>query len=765
MRLNHWKILIPFGVSCLLWNIPTVVAQQSSKLNIELYKRLLATPATTQDSTVLPVLLQGDLKALRPLVEQVGGTYRYEAQNIAAVSLSLRGIEALLDEPALHRLEYREARLHRLDDHPEDSIMLQHNNVRPTHQGQAPLPNALRGEGVLLGMIDDGIEWRHPDFWEADSTTRLHAIWDQNSTSMAYAQTYYGYGAEWPRAAIDAYQCTHRSGDHGSHVLGIAAGNARATGKYLGIAPNAELAVVAIQENNRFLPAFVDGLHYLFALADTLGLPCVVNSSVGSYSSGHDGKDLYAQLVAQLIQARPGRALVQAGGNARQFNFHIGAHLQQDTALVNFQYNTALGATAFTFYADTADFGQIEFGFALLEAGTQRTLAQTQRFLVGRDFTFMGSIGHHHEILFYDAQGQAVTLDIYVDQYADAYEVEVVLRSATNLGNWQLQTIGTGQYDLWSSATLLGTSNIIPRQGLHQLAPDNEQTIVGYWTCTEPVVVVGAYQNRQYIVNYTRDTVNVGTVGYPVPSIAAFSSLGPTRTGLIKPDLNAPGGQVMSATTLSILQANRNVAFSNRLDADGWHWLNRGTSMSAPMVAGAIALYFECQPQANYTDVFRALRRSARLDGTVLAQTQTLPNIHWGYGKLDVSALTEACLIRGCMDSIAINFNPNANLPDSTVCQYLVAAPVQPSSGAGQLTCFPNPAMQQVQVVYTLANASTGQLTLYNLLGQPVVQQALTQKDGSPIIDLNGLPSGCYVWVLEARGQRATHLKLMVTNP
>lgn len=745
------------------WSI-SLMAQSPSKLNATLYQRWLETPAPNRATTRLPMLLQGNLKALRPLVEQAGGTYRYEARDIAAVELPLSGLEPLLLSSALRRIEYREALAHQLNDHPDDSLMLQHNRVHAVHQGAAPLPRPFQGTGVLLGMIDDGIEWQHPDLMLPDGSTRLLGLWDQRTSIIPYVPIQYGYGAAWSQAQINNGQCLHQPGDHGSHVMGTAAGNARANGKYRGIAPDADLACVAINFTNNFLGGFVDGVHYLLEAAQQQGQPCVINSSVGSYSSGHDGQDLYAQMVQQLIEARPGQALVQAAGNARQFNFHVGVDQQQDTVWVPFAYHSAAQQTHFTLYADTGDLSQLQFSFTLTNNGS--TVARTRTFQIQQFSPTMGGLVHYSELLFYDAQGQPVTLDLYLDQYADAYALEVVLSASTNLGVWRLETRGTGRYDIWSHPTLLETSEILTYTGGYYQAPDNAQSIVGYWTCVNPVVVVGAYQNRTYIVNYTQDTLNVGTAGYPVPGIAAFSSVGPTRTGLQKPDLNAPGGQVMSATTLGILRSQRALSFSNRLDAGGWHWLNRGTSMSAPMVAGALALFLECQPQANAQQLLDALHRSARLDASVLSPVATLPNVHWGYGKLDVTALVERCVVRGCMDSSALNYNPFANVPDSSACRYAVG--VERLAGAvPHLGLAPNPAQGQTQVVYHLAQAQTATLHIYNALGQRVYEQPVAQQKGSLSLDVSRWLPGWYVVVLQAAsgGLQQQPLLVVPTTP
>ncbi|MGH1339538.1 MAG: S8 family peptidase [Aureispira sp.] len=755
-----------FGVLfiALLAQSSSTQGQSPSKVNTALFRLLEETPLVQQDSIELPVLIKGDLTQLVKWVEEEGGHYKYGVKDIASVTISLRGIAHLLERQGITRIVFEPADAYFLD-HEDDSLMLVNNRVQPVFQGAAPFPKAFRGTGVLLGVIDDGFEWQHPDFWLADSSTRILGLWDQNSTDSRYFQSYYSYGAEWTKADIDAYQCTHTALDHGSHVMGTAGGNAFATQKYRGIAPEADLAAVGIVLEGSFLSSFVDGLHYLFDKATVLGQPCVVNSSVGSYGSGHDGKDLYAQLVAQLLQAQPGRVLVQAGGNARQANLHLGVTLQNDTALTAFAYHQAARKTHFTCYADTGAWSGVEFDLELLHPQTGQHLAQTRTFQVHRDFVLNGGVGHWSELLFLDAQGQEVRLDIYVDQYEDAYATTIEISSASNLGHWQLRTMGTGQYDIWSDEPHLRTSNMVRRSIPKYQAPDNVQTIVGFWTCAAPVVVVGSYQNRQYIVNYTQDTVDIGTAAYPVGEISQFSSLGPTRTGLQKPDLTAPGGQVMSAASLSTLQYQRGLNFSNRLDADGWHWLNRGTSMAAPMVAGAVALFLECQPYANSSQVLQALQQSAQVDAAVLTQTVTWPNIHWGYGKLEVTQLMGHCLVRGCMDSTALNFDPLATLPDSNACQYGLSVLTRSSKNTWR--CYPNPMTQAAQIAYELEQEG-GQFILYNALGQVVWTKALTNTRGHLVLERKKLPAGCYTLFLQQQkgnNQLATSGQFIVILP
>lgn len=753
--MKYWILLL----SC--WSFQLFA--QSSKLSIDLYLKIKNTPVVDRSKTILPVLVKGDLTTIKQLTEQEGGIYKYGVKNIASVSISLTTVEKLFGNSKIQRIEYREAKSRHLT-YPQDTVMLTNNNVWDAHSGAGLLPQGFQGEGVLVGIIDDGFEWQHPDFLYPDSSTRILYLWDQMSSNSFYQNTYYGYGAAWSKNAIDNHQITHLPDQHGSHVMGTAAGNARASGKYLGIAPKADLACVSVARGSTFLSSFVDGIHYLFSKGDSLGQPCAINSSVGSYSSGHDGKDLYSQLIDHMLMEKAGRALIQAGGNARAFPIHLGVELNNNTSKTQFKYHSSEQKMHFDLYADTADFSEVDFSFQLIDPQSQQLIAQTGIYNILEDFTFSGSVANHSQILFWDANGQPVHLEIIIDQYEDVYEVAVNIHSASNLGHWQLTTTGTGRYDIWSHETLLGTSDMLANIPVpNYTSPDNIQSIVGYWTCSEKVITVGSYQNRANIVAWTGDTLFVGTAGFPQFGISAFSSLGPTRTGLQKPNITAPGGQVMSASTLSALNYYKTIP-NNRLDKDGWHILNRGTSMAAPMVTGAVALYFQCKPYANYQDVLEALERSARLDSFVFAETIALPNIHWGYGKLDVYQLLERCLTYGCMDSTAFNYNPLATYQDSLACAYLMTG-MHSIESKGELNCFPNPFSTQTSIQYAFPNEghiSKGRLSIYNHLGQVVLNRVLEQSKGVWELERGTLAAGSYWVVLERAGKKYAHQQLII---
>lgn len=725
----------------------------NTKINTDLF-RLWQESLSNEDelNKQIPILLKGQPDSLRQLVLRHKGHFKYAVGDIASVSLPVRAISDLLEHSSVQRLEHRIVKTANLFH--EDSTADVNNNIRPVHQGQGILPQGFRGEGIVLGIIDDGFEWQHPDFLTQDSSSRIQFLWDQNHVNPDYFENFYAYGSSWDVTAIDSGYITHSPGGHGSHVLGTAAGNARAAGKYVGIAPEADIVAVSINENgNDFLGSFVDGVHYIFNKATALGKPCAINSSVGTYSGAHDGRDLYSALIDSMLQT-PGRALIQAGGNARQFNMHWQANLQAglvDTARVWMQPVASAFSTFSYIFADTADFNGLSFSFEWIDRTTHQIKGYTQAFQVLRDFSFSGNQPALLRDTLFLVNGSPVVLFIYIEQWAGVYEILVQIKNSQNTNDyWQLTLSGEGKMDLWSNSNTLGSSNLVMNgSAAHYLNPDNNQSIVGFWTCSENVITVASYQNMAWLENYSGDTVSLSTTGWLPPGISHFSSLGPTRDGRQKPDLAAPGGQVMSAATLSTLLSYRSNGYAY-LDEAGWHVSNRGTSMAAPMVAGAAALYFQCRPQSTALELKAALQAAARLDSFVFAQSTELPNIHWGYGKLDVYNLISGCLLYGCTDSTAPNYNPAAHIEDGSC---ILPLSLNVINNDFSLSAAPNPFSNLLSINVSLPDGQEAELCVADALGRIVWQMPVAAGTKQLSWDRGNLPAGCYWLMLRANGK------------
>ncbi|MCH2045065.1 MAG: S8 family peptidase [Saprospiraceae bacterium] len=743
--MNRYFILISF--MCLLFlDLPFANAQKESKLNVDLYLRLMEIPIAERPQTEIPLLLRGDIPKIKALVSEKGGLFKYSAGSIAAVRLSAQQILDYTQKSYIYRMEAYRAPMHYFSN-PEDSIMQQNNNVFGAHEGWGDLPQGYEGEGVLVGIIDDGFELEHPDFLDENGLTRVIDLWDQNVYDFDFPMEYYGYGSDWDAIAIDAGDCIHQAGTHGTHVAGLAVGNGQAANKYQGIAPKSPIAVVDVLQGVDWMTGFVDGIHYFFEKADEMQLPCAVNSSLGAYVSGHDGLDLYSQLIDTMLEEKAGRVFVQAGGNSREYTYHLGIDASEDTVFTRFEQHSS-GRTLFYMYGDTAEMNQVDFSFQLMDGTTQEIKTQTRTYNLNTDIQYGVSIGTFSDLLFFDQNGSAVYLNIYTSIYDETYETLIMLNYNNPDDIWQFTVTGEGYFDIWSDELHTGTSEIVA--GINHpkyINPDNKQTIAGFWACSQNAITVAAYQNRDSLANYQGNTVPLSSYPNTFPKYGIWfrSSLGPTRDGRFKPEIGAPGGQAMAAAPLRCLPPNScGIIGYDVVDVDGWHVSNQGTSMAAPMVAGAAALYLQCQPNADFVEVREALKTSAKLDSFVLRQTGGTPNIHWGWGKLDVYELMHKCLVYGCTDTVALNYNPQANIMDTTVCLYLMTE-VADNERLIEYRIMPNPARDYVQIEYTLAEQmQLIEIELVDVLGRTVFSQHQGQGSGYLILDISTLASGVY---------------------
>jgi hypothetical protein len=622
-----------FALACSLW--PAAAhAQYAEKMGFPLKAYLKQQHAADAE---VDLFVRGPRDAAAAAVLLHGGKVKMSREGVVSARVPVSRVHALAQEPAVHFFEFSLDKGYTLND-----SMRVKSRVNEVHLGNAPLLQGYTGEDVVLGIIDSGLDHQHPDYQNADGTTRILKYWDQTlAVHPTRTPQPYGYGQVWNSADIDNGVMTsidqNGYNGHGTSVAGIFGGNGLANGKHKGVAPDGEFIVVSSRFNApNWRSVVADGVKYIFDEAAALGRPAVINASLGTYFGSHDGLDAAALFIDDLLLQQGGRVMVCAAGNSNDLApYHLRTFVDSDTSWTWFRRNgsSALGypAVYFDLWADAENFENVQFAIGadrptpLRYRG--RTPFRTIAEVVGTVVT---------DTLRSFSGNRIGVVDYYAVQRGDQYQMQVHMREPDSVNyRFRFMTTGSGMFDVWSSSSfgyssmdaVAPNSTTLPA-AVHYVLPDRDQHIVDSWACSPHVLTVANYQNETSYIDYLG---NPQSVAGREDSIASPSSAGPARRGLLKPDIAAPGSITFTGPSLVILQAsiaNNGIA----VDAGGWHVRGGGTSAASPVVAGAAALYLQKCPWATAAEVKNALLTTARTD----TFTGTVPNNRWGVGKLDV---------------------------------------------------------------------------------------------------------------------------------
>lgn len=602
----------------------------SSKIDIPLRSHIDFAENPNQKTHLI---IHGNVNAVRDYVKAHNGVFKYSMGNKAFISLPVKEIDGLAKEAFVTHIVYNPAKGQTMND-----VMRQKNNVNQIHAGYGNLAQSYKGNGVLMGFIDTGAEWDHPDFKDSVGNSRILRIWDQeDDTTTGRTPATYGYGAVWTNTDIDLGNCTQVDfSGHGSSVMGTAGGNGESDTIYTGVAPESGLIMVKNDLGAANWTATVaDGIDYCFRVADSLGMPCVVNASVGTYFGGHDGRDDVALFIDSLVEAKRGRVVVCAAGNAGNLDFHLGHDIDSDTSWTWFKLK---GATSTTLLNYDAVYFEVWGDYVDLD---------NVNFCLGADtwgWNFRGETNWYNVqsiagMTVYDSiwnNGNLIgPVEFRCDTINGRYRLEVQVREPDSLYLFRWQTTGMGHQDIWA-ADYLGISKMItsPLPPVAQVPeivyfefPDINQTIVDSWNCSDKVISVANYTGRTAYLDYNSNLVTVGGI---VDDIHNTSSFGPTRDNRTKPDVAATGQIALTCGTffqLPWLIANQPF----KVAQSGLHVRNGGTSQASPVVTGIAALMLEQCPTASWSDVKNAILNTANSDNN----TGSTPNNIWGAGKVD----------------------------------------------------------------------------------------------------------------------------------
>ena len=411
--------------------------------------------------------------------------------------------------------------------------------------------NGLTGKGILVGVVDSGVNFFHPDFRNEDGSSRILYLWDQSIPGNPPEG--YTKGTEYTKEEIDeALVLGETEGrrlvpsrdvsGHGTAVLGIAAGNGTVSeGVNRGVAYESDLLVVKMGNagENSFprTTELMEGIDYLIRQAVRMGRPIAINISFGNNYGSHQGDSLLETYISNV--ANVGRSVICVGsGNNGNDRIHTAGKLQQgQSEIVEMSigaYETTLNLQLWKAYAD-----EIEIFLETPSGENLPVLSErigTQRYRAGET-----------ELLVY--YGKPGPFQVTQEIYVDFLPMETYLTSGIWKIHLQGRRIREGNYNLW----LPGGNVLNPVTGFYR--PIAAETLTIPSTASK-VITVGAYDSR-------------------LNAFADFSGRGGENLPYPKPDLVAPGVDVVAPSV------------------GGGYTGVTGTSFATPFVTGAAALMME----------------------------------------------------------------------------------------------------------------------------------------------------------------------------
>lgn len=528
------------------------------------------------------------------------------------------------------------------------------------------------GRGVFVGVVDTGIDPFHADFRNADGTTRIAYLVDfSRSPAGKYPEAEAQCPVKCaviPRTDIDAALASGQRdalpGDtegHGTHVASLAAGNGGPEGKYVGIAPEADLLVVKAGDAQTFTDdAIAAATKLVFWLAEQEGRkrglersPAVVNLSLGGTFGPHDGTAPLERALGALVGVdQPGRAIVVAAGNSggvysvpsgypNPRGVHTEVHVPPRSRVRVPIVTDPAPSSGPTLTASIVVWIAFRAGDDLRVGLDRHDGTWISPRPGGTAESFPPSPGDLTATIL-----NRTTADLGRG-FQDANAAVVAIEGKWPRDETYAITLeGHGTASLWVESY----GDLDPFSGgLGALFPGATKEATFAIPAGHPdLIAVGATLNRTSWVDRAGDSIVVprfGSLRDPeADSLVFFSGAGPTTDGRLKPDLVAPGALIAGAmgygtdplmnpsslfadATLCPTSGNCNVV-------DDSHAIAAGTSMAAPLVAGAVALMLEANPSLTTDRILARLMAGAHEPtGTVALDAQL------GAGALDLKGV------------------------------------------------------------------------------------------------------------------------------
>lgn len=466
---------------------------------------------------------------------------------------------------------------------------------------------SLFGQGVLIGFVDTGIDYKHKAFLNLNGTTRIFSIWDQTLGS-GIPPDGFTFGSEYKKEVINLalksivpsdIVPTFDDNGHGTALAGIAAGTSDPNEEFSGIAPEAELVVVKLKQAKEYnrkifcvkndIDCYLEtdlmlGIEYVRKVAMNLNRPLVLCIGMGSSQGGHNGGGPFAEYINSL-STYPGVSVCIAAGNEGNNQRHYRGALMAPDYFKDFELR--IGDHDHEFFFELWNHSPFRISIKLTAPTGETTQVIQPRFNDCRTFDFV-------------FESTIIYVNNFILEEETGAQLIIVRFSKAMKGIWRIRVFSIdfepSVFDVWLP------SGIIISQETYFLEATPDITVTNPGN-TQSSLTVAAY-------NQNNDSININ------------SSRGFSISDVIVPDLAAPGYMVTCP-----LPYNQ---YGNAT----------GTGAAAAHASGILALLLEWAiNRENYTTITGRDINRLLIRGAYRSKSISYPNTTWGYGQIDILGL------------------------------------------------------------------------------------------------------------------------------
>lgn len=460
----------------------------------------------------------------------------------------------------------------------------------------------LKGEGILIGFLDTGIDYQNAVFRNLDGSTRILGIWDQ-TIQNGQPEEHFGYGSVYTREEIDlalqqkdplAYVPTQDRNGHGTFTASVAAGSADVRNQFLGAAPESMIAMVKLKGAKQYLREYyfiregveafqendmLAGLFYLNHLAEKYQMPLVLCVPLGCSLGGHNGTAPICEELEAYANRKNHVVVTGTGNEADKRHHYQGNTAEKQTETVEIRVGEQVRGFQMEIWTEIPNVLAVSLTSPSGEVIQKIPIRQNSR--------------NEYEFLL---ERTKVIIDYRVLVERTNSELILVRFDHPAQGIWKirlepLQSID-GLFHIWMPVSEFLTGEV------YFLRSSPEETIL------EP--------------GSTPSAITVSYYNWEENAVAIQSGRGYTRNRMIKPEFAAPGLYVTGAVP-------------------GGNFTERsGSSAGTAITGGSAALLLQWVTQWQNSQATSAQIKNILVLGTRRKESMEYPNRLWGYGTMDL---------------------------------------------------------------------------------------------------------------------------------